>query len=102
MPKKSKTPNADLLLEQTKAQPVKGHPRHLNVMTVPRLVTADMGIEFLGCGRNQFFERVREGIYRKAEVRKTDPAPEQMLFRLPDLLLDEENRKRRLKNYQDG
>jgi hypothetical protein len=93
---KSRTPNADLLLEQTKARPVEGHPRHLNVMTAPGLVAADAAIRLIGCGRNQFFGRVREGVYRRAQVRSTDPAPERMLFRLQELFHDEENRLRAL------
>jgi hypothetical protein len=61
-------------------------------VTAGTFVTADSAIEILQCSRSLFYERVKAGIYREAELRAGDPAPTEKTFRLPDLVVDEERR----------
>ncbi len=60
---------------------------------LPHLIDADFAIEILRCSRQHFFARVKEGVYRTAKVRAGDPQPKKLIFRPPDLVVDEQRRQ---------
>jgi hypothetical protein len=56
---------------------------------MPHLVNASQAIELLSISRSNFFQRVRDGVYREARLRASDPKPREKLFRAHEITSDE-------------
>jgi len=68
-------------------------PLYAKGRKLPLFISAEHGIHLLGIGRSEFFDRVKRGIYRTAEVREGDRKPTKMLFRPSELVHDDLIRK---------